>query len=325
MKPQRKREKLTLMIIPDASRSIVRFKLSPFSLYAVPAAALLVLTGSWLTVYELQAAHIRDSTALKEIHQDQEKALNETIMQKNAELDKLHSELIELSEQTEEFKLRLQEVKKLESSIQALTRGPISSTPPKEPASSSPKGGTGGTAGQVTGEQADLLVETTRSDLSALTDEMNALIGHLSDSKEQLAEADRLRRITPSIWPSSSRTVTSGFGLRLDPFTQKPAFHSGLDIAGKLGDSVFATADGLVRETGSDSSYGNFVRIDHGGGIETFYGHLSRILTEPGQQVAKGQKIALVGSTGRSTGPHLHYEVRRNRVEIDPVPFLKSK
>jgi murein DD-endopeptidase MepM/ murein hydrolase activator NlpD len=322
MKSQRARKQLTLMIIPEAHRNIIRFKLPNFSLYALPAAVLLVLIGSGLTVYGMHAAHQRSTAILQELHYDQKKMLEESVSEKTAELEKLHGELIELSEQTEQFKTRLKEVERLKTSIQDLTHTPTSSS---KPAASSSVQAKGGVPKPVSNEQAEMLAETAKSDLAAINHEIDDLIDQLSDSRQKLIEADRLRRSTPSIWPVSSRVITSGFGLRKDPFTDLPAFHSGLDIAGRLNDPVYATADGVVRIAAWDNSYGNQVRIDHGNGIETDYYHLNKINVEQGQKVVKGQKIGQVGSTGRSTGTHLHYEVRINNVEVDPVPYLKSK
>lgn len=322
MKSQRARKRFTLMIIPEADRNIVKYKLPNFLLYAAPAAVLFVLIGSGLTVLGMQAAHLRSAAVIQERHHEEKTMLEETIVEKNAELEKLHSELIELSEQTEQFKTRLQEVKKLENSINKLTPSPL---PGAKPSSLQPAKPMGGPQKPVTAGQAEQLVETTRSDLAAITDEADDLIGRLSDSRQKLAEADRLRKITPSIWPTSSRTITSGFGLRKDPITFEPSFHSGIDIAGRTNDPVYATADGIVESAGWDRSYGNQVRIAHGNGIETSYFHMSKIVVENGQQVTKGQKIGQVGSTGRSTGAHLHYEVRKNSAEVDPTPYLKSK
>jgi murein DD-endopeptidase MepM/ murein hydrolase activator NlpD len=115
---------------------------------------------------------------------------------------------------------------------------------------------------------------------------------------------------------------TSGFGPRLDPFTGQSAFHPGLDFGGPMGMPVFATAAGRVVFTGDRGSYGNVVEIDHGMGFHTRYAHLSGIAVRPNSFVARGALIGRVGSTGRSTGPHLHYEVWYDDVVRDPAPFI---
>jgi murein DD-endopeptidase MepM/ murein hydrolase activator NlpD len=116
----------------------------------------------------------------------------------------------------------------------------------------------------------------------------------------------------------------SQFGRRIDPFTGRLAFHSGLDMAGPTGSKIYATADGKVEFTGRQGAYGIMVDIAHGFGLSTRYAHLSQILVEDGQAVKKGQVIAIQGSTGRSTGAHLHYEVRYKDQPLDPRKFLNA-
>ena len=118
--------------------------------------------------------------------------------------------------------------------------------------------------------------------------------------------------------------TSSGFGVRMDPFLRSPAMHSGLDFRGSTGDPVRATAAGKVASAGSNGGYGRMVEIDHGNGFSTRYGHLSEILVSEDQTVRPGQLIGRVGSTGRSTGPHLHYETRIDGDAVDPQRFLRA-
>ncbi len=126
---------------------------------------------------------------------------------------------------------------------------------------------------------------------------------------------------TPSIWPVKG-FISSGFGARQDPLDGEPEIHEGIDIAAPYGSPVEAPAEGLVIAAGWMNGYGNCIEISHGNGLVTRYGHLSKILVKPGQTVKRWQKIGLVGSTGHSTGPHLHYEIRRNDRPINPKRFL---
>lgn len=129
----------------------------------------------------------------------------------------------------------------------------------------------------------------------------------------------------PSVHPiSADLHFSSYFGVRSDPFRGTAAMHAGVDIPGAKGTPIHATADGIVERAGRAGGYGNLVEIDHGKGIETRYGHLSKILVEPNQRVKRGQVIALMGSTGRSTGSHLHYEVRIDGRAVNPMPFLQT-
>jgi murein DD-endopeptidase MepM/ murein hydrolase activator NlpD len=118
---------------------------------------------------------------------------------------------------------------------------------------------------------------------------------------------------------------TSGFGVRSDPFERGAAMHPGIDLAGQYGTPIYATADGTVLRAGWNSGgYGNLVEVDHGRGITTRYGHMSAILVSAGEHVTRGQQIGRMGSTGRSTGNHLHYEVRIDGRAVNPIPFMKS-
>lgn len=128
----------------------------------------------------------------------------------------------------------------------------------------------------------------------------------------------------PSIWPVRGR-ITAGFGERMDPLDGEPAFHPGVDISATTGTDVEAAADGMVLAAGPDAGYGNAVLIDHGYGIATKYGHLSKIYVVVGQEVKKGQIIGAVGMTGRATGPHLHYEVHVQGTPVNPAKYLPDR
>jgi len=126
---------------------------------------------------------------------------------------------------------------------------------------------------------------------------------------------------TPSIWPVRG-WVTSGFGPRISPFTEKPAWHDGLDIGAAPNTPVRAPAQGRITSIGYDPKLGHMVRVDHGYGVETLYGHLAKALVKEGQRVDRGDVIALVGSSGLSTGPHLHYMVKLNGQALDPTKYI---
>jgi len=127
----------------------------------------------------------------------------------------------------------------------------------------------------------------------------------------------------PSLWPVRGQ-ITAGFGQRMDPFSGEGAFHAGIDIAAAAGTKVFAAADGILFHSGPDGGYGNEVLIDHGYGIMTKYGHLSTTLAVVGQEVRRGQVIGAVGMTGRTTGPHLHYEVLIHETRVNPAKYLRG-
>lgn len=118
------------------------------------------------------------------------------------------------------------------------------------------------------------------------------------------------------------RSISSPFGERHDPFNGHSRMHDGVDLPGALGTPVYATADGVVERAGWTRGYGNLVEINHGHGLETRYGHLSKLIASPDERVHRGQLIGLMGSTGRSTGSHLHYEVRIAGTAVNPMPYI---
>ena len=129
----------------------------------------------------------------------------------------------------------------------------------------------------------------------------------------------------PSEKPVRTAEFTSGYGTRTDPFRGGAARHQGIDLAAPMGTPIYATADGVATTAGwNNGGYGYLIKLDHGRGIETRYAHMSRVLIRPGQRVARGQLIGHMGSTGRSTGSHLHYEVRVDGGAVNPIPFMKS-
>ena len=144
---------------------------------------------------------------------------------------------------------------------------------------------------------------------------------NFEDLIKQLEKKKNFLASTPSIRPVEG-WVTSKFGYRKSPFTGKRTFHSGLDISNKLGTNVIATANGKVSYAAQKRYYGMLVVIDHGYGKTTKYGHLSKILVKSGQRVKRGDVVALLGNTGQSTGPHVHYEVRINNTPVNPLKYI---
>ncbi|MDJ0978332.1 MAG: M23 family metallopeptidase [Erythrobacter sp.] len=128
----------------------------------------------------------------------------------------------------------------------------------------------------------------------------------------------------PSRSPLTTGRLTSGYGMRVHPVLRRRKKHSGIDLAAPTGTPVYATADGEVARADRSSSYGLVIYLDHGAELQTRYAHLSKLLVADGQEVKKGDVIGYVGSTGRSTGPHLHYEVRVDGVAVNPIPYMKE-
>ena len=153
----------------------------------------------------------------------------------------------------------------------------------------------------------------------------DATFKQLFNSWKKLDSISQGAIAVPSDKPVKTAAFTSGYGVRSDPFRGAAAMHAGIDLAGPIGTPIYATADGTVSEAGwNNGGYGRLIKIDHGRGIETRYGHLSSIGVTAGQRITRGQLIGRMGSTGRSTGSHLHYEVRIDGRAVNPIPFMKS-
>jgi murein DD-endopeptidase MepM/ murein hydrolase activator NlpD len=166
-------------------------------------------------------------------------------------------------------------------------------------------------------------------------EQLHAAIDQLDELADQHADLLTLmesrlfeHKLTALMVPNSKPVdgpVSSGFGFRSDPFTGRTALHSGLDFPAEIGTAILAAAGGLVRTAEKHPAYGNMVEVDHGNGLVTRYAHASRLLARVGDLVRRGQKIAEVGSTGRSTGPHLHFEVLVQGVQQNPSKFLAQR
>ncbi|MEJ2692869.1 MAG: M23 family metallopeptidase [Candidatus Thiodiazotropha sp.] len=173
------------------------------------------------------------------------------------------------------------------------------------------------------------------SDQSALPDllvEMQTLDQMIEDRQHQLALVEDLimnsnleESLHPAGRPIAKGWISSYFGMRNDPFTGKRAMHKGMDFAGKVGSDVVAVAAGVVTWAGERYGYGAMVEINHGKGIVTRYGHNKKLLVEVGDRIKQGQVIATMGSSGRSTGPHVHFEVMKNGRAVNPSKYIQSK
>lgn len=321
------KQKFTFVVIPDANSQVVRFQLSAVLLIAA-LALLIAVTASaavGLLLYGDRKAEVdRLKTQLASSSAGYEKIISD----QNRHIGDLQTELADLSEQAKSIQNKMADIDKLESELKDLVglkpRTGSSSAMTAADANVGPAAGTGGAELPVTDEEMEGLIDDTRrnfSDLDQLIDDMKP---RLEETKDAVLKQQKRLRVTPTIWPVDSRKITSGFGVRKDPFTGRARFHAGIDFGGNTGDPIYATADGTVTYTGRDSDHGLNIMIKHGNGIMTHYSHLSKILVETGDKVSKGGLIGKMGSTGRSTGPHLHYEVFVNGTHVDPEPYLKT-
>jgi len=170
----------------------------------------------------------------------------------------------------------------------------------------------------------------TNADAADVLENLDRLARALEDRSEHLTALESLlmdrqlsKAATPNGWPVEKGWMSSPFGIRADPFTGRRAFHRGVDIASPLGSPILAMADGVVSHAGLKQGYGLMVEVTHGHGYTTRYAHASEVLVKVGDRVTKGDKVARVGSSGRSTGPHLHFEVFREDKAANPVSYLR--
>jgi murein DD-endopeptidase MepM/ murein hydrolase activator NlpD len=190
--------------------------------------------------------------------------------------------------------------------------------------------GTGGQGGsEPSSLHPDFSSTRTQRDLVRLMHRtLDQMDSELLSGEKQKAELHRfledqkvLLASTPSIWPTKG-WLSSRFGYRKSPFTGQKEFHKGVDISARMNAPIVAPASGIVTYVGKDGGYGRVVKINHGHGLTTRFGHIEKALVKKGQRVERGETIALVGNTGRSTGPHVHYEVYLNGVPVNPLRYI---
>ncbi len=165
-------------------------------------------------------------------------------------------------------------------------------------------------------------VDNLERRLGRLDHELELYENTLEQVQGAWQETNYLFRSMPSLWPVKDAYITSKFGMRVHPVTRKVKMHTGIDLAASRGSDIYAPSSGIVSFIGYQRGYGNSIEIDHGYGITTFYGHCQKLLVKKGQKVEVGQTIATVGSSGLSTGPHLHFEIRILGKKVDPLEYL---
>ncbi|CAH1054456.1 peptidoglycan DD-metalloendopeptidase family protein [Paenibacillus pseudetheri] len=182
-----------------------------------------------------------------------------------------------------------------------------------------------------------ILVEETKDDFEEIHGMLDEMVESITQTitlaehannvqanqQAKKAQAEKARLNAAVLWPTDSRVISSSFGYRTDPFRGLSAFHSGVDIAGNLGDPVYAASDGEVVTSEQMGARGKYIVIKHSNGLETWYMHLQAMNVSAGDKVNKGQKIGLLGNTGRSTGPHLHFQVVKQNKTVDPLDYVK--
>ena len=233
-------------------------------------------------------------------------------LQKNVQLKALKEKNKELKNTVDTYKVHLAELEKHLSELDAKTET-LALLSGLETVEQGTSGGVGGVENSISSSNRESFLIEWRE---KLTNRVNLL-------SEKWEEKRSVLKITPTILPVKG-IPTAGFGMRKNPFGQGNEFHTGIDISCPSGRSVYATADGIVVETKYLGGLGKCVTVFHGLGISTKYGHLSKIVVKEGQKIKRGTLIGYTGSTGRSTGPHLHYEVLLNGKAVNPLEYIQE-
>jgi murein DD-endopeptidase MepM/ murein hydrolase activator NlpD len=297
-------KKTTILLVPDATNRVKRFKVPSFlpvffGLILVSCAAFLVFI-------------IRDYQSMK-IHSPQLVRL-----EKENELQK--RQLDQLAKRIDQTTKKLYELKEFDRKLRIMVN--LETSEGKKEFQG--VGGSDPILFQPQHNMAKTHKDLVRSMHSAI-DNLDSEIALCEKDKTELHKFLENQKVllasTPSIWPTKG-WLSSRFGYRISPFTGKKEFHRGIDIATRMGAPIVAPADGIVLKIYSDHGYGKVLAVSHGYGVITRYAHLNKALVKKGQYVKRGETIALVGNSGRSTGPHLHYEVHLNRVAVDPLRYV---
>lgn len=278
----------TIIFVPHARAKFRKWRFSSAQA-GVALSALVILTLSSLVAGLLYFDNSFDRTELEQIRQENDdlRAVNE----------RFESSIRQLEGQLGDYQDRIHRL--------AIVAGLAELSPASEP-------GIGGLAPK----NSDL-----EEDLGTLQKQLEGLAHNMDRLEEGLDERHAKLSSMPTIAPVKG-IFTSAFGYRKDPITGKRAFHGGIDISAPKGRAVQAPGDGVVIKAGLATGYGKVIYVSHGFGLVTRYGHLSKIEVEPGQKVRRGETIGRVGNTGRSTGTHLHYEVRQHGQTVNPLGYV---
>jgi murein DD-endopeptidase MepM/ murein hydrolase activator NlpD len=302
------KKSFTLIVVPEHDQAVRRYQVDRKVVRQLLAGAALVVTV--LAVAAVHYTHLIYRASENRALRDENVALQTQLKGFRERIEHMASTL----ERVERFDQKLRAVTLLSDPQRNLALGPTAMETKGAPPSSSESEFTAAPASTDTPKNLAAKLETLSNEASRQEQSLQQLQTYFLEQKSLLAS-------TPSVWPARG-WITSDFGQRTDPYTAERVMHEGLDIAAPFGKDVTAPADGTVIFAGLEGGYGNVLVIDHGYGVKTRYGHLSKLEVHAGQHVRRGDAIGSVGNTGRSTGPHLHYEVRVNGLPENPRKFI---
>ncbi|GKU76322.1 M23 family metallopeptidase [Paenibacillus sp. L3-i20] len=315
-------KRFTFVVIPDANQTVQRYRISGLTFILIPVIILILVVCSILFTL-LFTGKVSHFNKLKTQMETADANYKQQLLQRNEQISMLETNLLVISEQAQQVETKLSNISELELQLKEIA-GIEKSSVRISSSIEKAEGGTGGEEIIVPTNRSGSTVELTSQNLSNLSLEMDKMRPSLEATIEAIKNYQHILDITPTIWPADSRKITSTFGIRRDPFSRRSSLHTGLDLGGDRGDPIYATADGVITLSENNYPQGNNIIIDHGRGIETRYLHLNERLVQVGDKVSKGDLIGELGNTGRSTGPHLHYEVIVNGTQVDPRPYIKE-
>lgn len=302
---KKKEETFTIMIVPHSGKST-------FSI-SFPAIILKILGGLLAGILAVVSVYaVNFSISYRQIQQS-----NRDLAEKTRDYSKLQQQLDYFVKKTQTLEEKMQGLEKLDKDLRDLLKNDPAlkkNIDLRQTADSEKM--------YILASRSGIDREKAIRDLQLMESRLPEQEQSLKELKNAIIQRNQRMASTPTIWPVDGR-ITSDFGYRRSPFGYRKEFHDGLDIAAPYGTPIRAAADGVVVFVGYKSGYGNMVTISHGYGFETSYGHTSRVLVKKGQKVKKGQVIAQVGNTGRSTGPHVHYIVSVNGELKNPANYLQ--
>lgn len=321
-------KKYTVLIVPEGTSPVFRFKMRSYSMITL-LVTLTVILGVLTTLILMNRSHTDRIVNLEAELSTSTNRLESTVANKEQAIDELLAELMELSEKSKTIESKMVELEQLEAEMKAITNGgrktgssTISTDSDVMDHADTLGGGVGGEAIPLTDEEVSTLILETKLSISTSLEEMPELQSRLEQTKINLKKYKEMMTILPTYWPTESLRITSTFGKRSDPFNGRLTSHNGIDIGGASGDPVYAAANGTVTDTGYHSARGNYITISHPSGLKTNYMHLKKASVEKGDTVKQGETVGLLGSSGRSTGPHLHFEVIKQGTPVDPINYL---
>lgn len=322
MAKRKRNPKWSVFLVREPDRAVRQFHVSRKTVIALPAAAALTVAGTLAGVGLATQQRIQQLEA-RLAHESAE--LEKTVAAKEREIASLNRQLEELGREAKALQRRVEQMHELEKKLRSFieTYGEGVSLPAPR---SSGKGPEVATASYRPGMDAGAGYATTAYAPADEFEELMMLLDGLEMTMEAIRKKERQRRMEataePTGWPTVSRKLTSGYGYRKDPFTGRTTFHAGIDISGETGDPVYAAGSGTVKEAGFHSERGRYIVIAHGNGLESAYYHLHKIEVREGDQVMRGDRIGRLGNTGRSTGPHLHFQVTARDKSVSPLRYL---